>query len=147
EPYRLGVNIQAASVGYLLPPTEVKDAFDEVNRAQTAIRTREHLALQEASRRLRQAEAERENIQKMTAAYVREQLVLARAEAETFEKRLKQYQQLRRDNPHILAGIWWDEMSKLFTQMKNGGRIDLLDNHLAGDGLDITVAPSMQKKR
>jgi len=147
EPYRLGVSIQAASVAYLLPPSEVKDAFDEVNRAQTAVRTREHVARQEASRLLSQAQEEKDTSEKMTSAYVKEQLVMARAEADAFLQRLKQYQQLRRDNPHILAAIWWDEIGKLFTQMKNNGRIDLLDNHLAGDGLDITVAPAMPKKR
>jgi modulator of FtsH protease HflK len=147
DPYRLGVSIQAASVAYLLPPGEVKDAFDEVNRAQTAVRTREHIARQEASRLFRQAQAEKDTIEKMTTAYVKEQLVTARAEAEAFELRLAQYRQLRRDNPHVLAAIWWDEIGKLFTQMKNNGRIDLLDNHLAGDGLDITVAPAMPKKR
>src|SRR5690349_7615290 len=31
-PYHLGVKIQAASVAYLLPPDEVKEAFDEVSR-------------------------------------------------------------------------------------------------------------------
>jgi membrane protease subunit HflK len=147
EPYHLGVSIQAASVAHLLPPSEVKPAFDEVNNAQTAIRTREYGARQDASRRLRQAESEKVNIEKMTAAYVTEQLVLARAEAETFTRRLKEYQAIRRKNPHILAAIWWDEIGKLFTQMKNNGRIDLLDNHLAGDGLDITVVPPALRKK
>ena len=83
----------------------------------------------------------------MTAAYAREQVVLARAEAANFEKRLKQYQQLRKDNPNILAGIWWDEIGKLFASMKENGRIDLLDNHLGSDGLDITIAPPLPKKK
>ena len=146
-PYRLGVRIQAASVSYLFPPDEVKPAFDEVTRAQTAIRTREHEARQEAARKLREADAEKNRIEKLTAAYVTEQLLLARAEAETFENRLKQYQTLRQDNPNFLAGIWWDEMGKLFRQLQNNGRIDLLDNHLGADGLDITVAPPVPKKR
>ena len=71
---------------------------------------------------------------------------LAQAEADTFEKRLHQYQELRRDNPHFLAGIWWDQIGKLFTQMKETGRLDLLDNHLGADGLDITVSPQLPKK-
>jgi hypothetical protein len=83
----------------------------------------------------------------MTAAYVKEQRVMARAEADTFTRRLEQYRQLRRDNPAILTGIWWEEMGKLFAQMRKSGRVDLLDNHLAADGLDITVAPALPKKR
>lgn len=138
EPYRLGIQIQAASVAYLLPPDEVKPAFDEVTRAQTAIRTREHEARQEAERRVRESQAEKYRIEQMTAAYVKERVQLAQAEADAFVQRLEQYQRLRQSNPDILAAIWWDEMGKLFLRLKESGRIDLLDNHLAGDGLDIT---------
>jgi membrane protease subunit HflK len=146
-PYRIGVTIQGASIAYLYPPNEVKRDFDEVNRAQTAIRTREYEARQEANRRLRQAEAEKNRTLKLTAAYVHEQLALARAEADSFEKRLRQYQALRRDNPRFLAGIWWEEMTKLFTQMKESGRLDLLDNHLGSEGLDITESPMLPRKK
>ncbi len=147
EPYHLGIVVRDASVAYLLPPEEVKPSFDEVSRAQTAIRTREHEARQESERRMREALAERERVEKMTAAYVREQVVLARAEAATFLKRLAQYQTLKKQNPHYLAGIWWDEMGKLLATMKKDGRVDLLDNHLAGDGLDITLSPALPKKK
>jgi membrane protease subunit HflK len=146
EPYRLGVVIQRASVGHLFPPAEVKAAFDDVTRAQSAMRSQEYKAREEAAKRLRDAQAEKHRIEKMTAAYVNEQIVLAQAEAETFVKRLKQYQQLRRGNPHFLAGIWWEQLGKLFTQMKETGRLDLLDDHLGGDGLDITVMPQLPKK-
>ena len=146
EPYRLGVVIQRASIGHLFPPAEVKAAFDDVTRAQSAMRTQEYKAREEAAKRLRDAQAEKHRIEKMTAAYVNEQVVLAQAEADTFEKRLKQSQQLRRDNPQFLAGIWWEQIGKLFAQMKETGRLDLLDHHLGGDGLDITVMPQMPKK-
>jgi membrane protease subunit HflK len=147
EPYRLGIEMQAASVVYLLPPDEVKPAFDEVTRAQTAIRTREHEARQDAERRRREAEAEKYRTEQLTAAYVNERLQLARTEADAFTKRLEQYQRLRQTNPDILTAIWWDEMGKLFARMKDTGRIDLLDNRLAGDGLDITVLGPQPKKR
>lgn len=146
EPYRLGVVIQRASVAHLFPPTEVKSAFDEVASTQSAIRSQEYKAREEAAKRLRDAQAEKHRIEKMTAAYVNEQVVLARAEADTFEKRRKQYQKLRRDNPHFLAGIWWDQIGKLFAQMKDTGRLDLLDHHLGADGLDITVSPPLPKR-
>jgi modulator of FtsH protease HflK len=146
-PCRLGVVIQGASIAYLLPPGEVKDAFDEVTRAQTSIATKEHDARQEAARRVRAAEAERDRIEKLTAAYVREQLLLAQAEADSFNKRLKQYQELSKKNPAVLAGIWWDEIGRLLQAMKDGGRIDLLDHHLGADGLDITVSPPLPNKR
>ncbi|HLJ93253.1 MAG TPA: protease modulator HflK [Gemmataceae bacterium] len=146
EPFRLGVAIRRASVSYLFPPTAVKSAFDDVTRAQSAMRTQEYKAREEAAKQLRSAQAEKHRIEKMTAAYVNEQVVLAQAEADTFEKRLKQYQELRRDNPYVLAGIWWDQIGKLFTQMKEAGRLDLLDDHLGADGLDITISPPLPKK-
>src|SRR5438105_1168024 len=114
KPYHLGVRIQGASVSYLFPPDEVKPAFDRVSEEQTRIGTVVHEARQEEARRLLAAEAERDRIEKLTAAYVREQIVKARAEAASFEKRLAQYQQLRKTNPNFLAGIWWDEIGKLF---------------------------------
>jgi membrane protease subunit HflK len=147
KPYHLGVRIQGASVSYLFPPDEVKPAFDRVSEEQTRIGTVVHEAKQEEARRLLAADAERDRVEKMTAAYVREQTVKARAEAANFEKRLVQYQQLRKRNPNFLAGIWWDEIGKLFTKLRETGRIDLLDNHLAGDGLDITIAPPLPGKK
>ena len=146
EPYGLGVRIGRASVSHLFPPDEVKTAFDNVTRAQSAMRSQEYKAREKAADDLRKAQAEKHRIEKMTAAYVREQVVRARAEADTFLRRLKEYHQLRRDNPHILAGIWWDQIGKLFTSLRDTGRIDLLDNHLGADGLDITVSPQLPKK-
>jgi membrane protease subunit HflK len=147
EPYQLGIEVEGASVSYLFPPEEVKPAFDEVSRAQSAVSSRVHEARQEAARRLREAQAEKHRLEKMTDAYVQEQIVMARAEATAFEQRLRQYQELRKTNPRVLEGIWWDEIGKLFRQMKENGRVDLLDNHLGGDGLDITVMPPLPKKK
>jgi membrane protease subunit HflK len=147
EPYRLGVVIQNASISYLFPPDEVRRAFDDVTRAQTAMRTQENQARQEAAQKVRSARAAQHRIEQLTAAYIKEQRVLAQAEAANFEQRLAQYRKLRRDNPSFLAGLWWDEIGKLFTQMKATGRIDLLDNHLGGDGLDITISPAMPRKQ
>jgi membrane protease subunit HflK len=146
-PYRLGVVVQNASVSYLFPPDEVRRAFDDVTRAQTAIRTQENQARQEAAQKRRAARAEQHRIEQLTMAYVKEQRVLAQAEAANFEQRLAQYRRLRRDNPSFLTGLWWDEIGKLFTQMKATGRIDLLDNHLGSEGLDITVSPAVPRKK
>jgi modulator of FtsH protease HflK len=144
--YRLGVVLQAVSVTQLNPPIEVRDKFDEVARTQMAIRTNINQAEQEADRKLRDAEAEHFRGQRLTAAYAREQRLLAQAEAETFEKRLEQYRRLSRENPNHLSGIWWDEMSRIYARMRAGGQIDLLDHHLAADGLDITQFPPQPKK-
>lgn len=145
-PYRLGVRIRSASIT-LDVPDQVRDAFEEVTRAQTSIQTKENDAQQKAEQELRRAEGERYRLQKETDAYMNDRVQLARTEAAAFEQRLEQYRRLRKDNPDILAAIWWDEMGKLFTKMRANGRIDLLDHHLAGDGLDITIFAPQTPKR
>jgi membrane protease subunit HflK len=141
KPYRLGVKIHDADVAHLFPPQEVKAAFDAVTKAQTSIRTSEHKARQEAEGSLRRAEAQKFQIETETEAYVVERLRLAKAEAERFEKRLEQYQRLKRSNPQFLAAIWWEEVGKLFTRLKENGGLEMLDDHLGPDGLDITLFP------
>src|SRR5437868_1501067 len=81
-PYRLGIQVrEEASVTYLYPPDEVRPAFDDVTRAQTAMRTAKYKAEQEAEQTLRDAEADKYRIEQLTAAYARAQQLLARADA------------------------------------------------------------------
>jgi membrane protease subunit HflK len=145
--YHLGIKIQSAHVSLLFPPKQVKADFDEVTRAQTSIQTRTNEALQKKVEILREAQKVSFEIEKQTDSYVTERLRLARADADRFEKRLEKYHQLRQENPDYLAAIWWEEMGKLFANMKENGALDLLDNHLGADGLDITVFPPVPKKK
>lgn len=147
EPYRVGVRVRQASVAYLAPPDRVRPAFEAVNRAQTNIRTQENRARQEASHRRREADAYKYKLEQQAKAYAAEKVGLARADAETFTKRLEQYRRLRRDNPDVLTAIWWDEIGRVLVRLKERGRIDLLDNHVAGNELDITQFLPPGKKR
>jgi membrane protease subunit HflK len=147
EPYRLGVLIKDARVTYLNPPEDVKEAFEEVTRAETEINKKKFDAEQAAHSRKREVEAEAFRIRSLTAAYAREKQLLAEAEASNFLKRLQQYQELKQKNPYYLNAVWWDEMSRLYSRLRANGRIDLLDHHLAGNGLDITQIPSLPNKR
>ncbi len=146
EEYRIGVQVRDANVTHLLPPAEVKGAFDQVTEAQTATRTWRYKAEQEADEALRKAESERYRLGQMAASYANERRLMARAEAESFERRRRQYERMRKDNPDALAAIWWDEMGKLFEKLREGGRVDLLDNRLGAEGLDITVVTPPRKK-
>ena len=146
EPYHLGVSIRDASVAWLLPPRQVKESFDQVTQAQTEIRTRLYSAEQEAEKAVKTAEADKYRLEQLAAAYANEQVLLARAEADSFERRLKQYQEMKRDNPDALTAIWWDEMGQLYAKLREGGRVDLLDHHLGPDGLDITILTPPKKK-
>jgi membrane protease subunit HflK len=145
-PLNLGILVQRVSVTHLAAPEAVREAFEEVNRAQAAIRTRENEAERDAGRRMRDAEATAFRAQQLAAAYRTERLAAASAEAEAFQKRLDQYRTLKKTNPDVLTAIWWDEMGKLMLGMKSRGRIDLLDSHLGPDGLDITTFLPPRKK-
>ena len=137
-PHALGVVVQRVTVDHLAAPPEVRDAFEAVNQAQTAIRTRENQASQEASQRLREAEATKFRAEQQAEAYRREKVSFATAEAEAFTKRLEQYRKLRQTNPDVHAAIWWDETGRLLLGLKGRGRVELLDAHLGPNGLDIT---------
>lgn len=148
EAYRLGIQIRdEASVAYLYPPDDVRDAFDKVNRAQAAIRTQINEASQQADRRVSEAESDRYRVEQLVAAYAQEQKLLADADARTFEDRRLQYHELRRKNPGFLTGIWYAEIGRLFMTMGQNGRLDLLDNHLGSDGLDIMQFPPLPRKK
>jgi membrane protease subunit HflK len=145
--YDLGVSIEEASITRLNPPDEVKQAFDQVAQAQTAISTQLNAAHETANRKEREAEAEVYRIERLAAAYAREQHLGAKADAENFGKRLAQYRELTTQNPDYLNVLWLDEMSRIYAQMRATGRIDLLDHHLTGDGLSIVQFPPLPKKK
>jgi membrane protease subunit HflK len=147
RPYQPGVQVRGANVAYLLAPDEVKHAFDAVNRAEIEIGTNITRAREEAARRERETQAQKFRMEQQAAAYASEQRRLAEADAAAFEKRLAVYHRLRAENRHYLNAIWWDEMSRLFTQLNRNGRIDLLDRHLGSDGLDITIMPPLPNKK
>ena len=147
EDYRLGVEVMDARVSLIAPPDEVKDAFDSVARAQTAMATARNRAEQDAATRLSLARAERYRIAQSAAAYTHDRKVIARQEAGRFLERLKQYRAARDANPEYLRSIWQEERGKLFATLKDKGLIDLLDHHLGQGGLDVLTAPRIPEKR
>jgi membrane protease subunit HflK len=146
EPYRLGIKVADARVAQVAPPLNVKDAFDNVARAQTQMTTQRHQAEQTAASHLSNARAEEYRVLETTAAYVRNQKVLARQEAERFLMRLRQYEAGRQTNPDYLRQIQQEERARLFARLKQSGQLDLLDHHLGPDGLDVYTAPTMPRR-
>jgi membrane protease subunit HflK len=134
----LGVRVQQASVAYLAPPDEVRGAFEDVNRAQTAARSQEQKAHQEAARLRRDAEATAYQLEQQGLGSAATKRAMAKAEADVFKKRLEQYRKLKATNPDVLAAIWWDEMGRVWQGFKGRGRVELLDARLGPDGLDLT---------
>jgi membrane protease subunit HflK len=146
EAYHLGVVIRDASIGHLLPPEEVKSAFDAVTQAETNKRTRKNEAEKEAARTISEAQARAERMRQIAQAYTIEEHARAIADADRFESRRLAYEQMKRDHSDALTAIWWQEMGKVFANLREGGRVDLLDNHLGPDGLDITIVAPVKKK-
>jgi modulator of FtsH protease HflK len=146
-PYGLGVQIQLASVNHLYPPGQVRDAFEAVTRAQTGIQTREFEAKQEADTRMSEAQAYKFRLETTATVYAAGVKNVAQAEADAFRKRLEVLESVRKENPDFLAAIWWDEVTKMYTAMRVAGRLDLLDNRLAADGIDILQSPLAPKKK
>ena len=134
----LGVRVQQASVAYLAPPDEVRGSFEEVNRAQTAARSQEQRAHQEAVRMRQDAASSGYQLEQQALGSAAGKKAMAKAEADSFKVRLEQYRKTRATNPDALAAIWWEEMGRVWLGFKGRGRIDLLDPLLGPDGLDLT---------
>jgi len=145
--FHLGIQVQRVNVSYLAPPMEVRAAFEAVTQAQTGIRTKEFQARQEASQRERQAEALRYKLEQEAAEYQESQLRQASADATEFQAQLATYREVSKNNPDALAFLWWDEMRKAITGLKNrGGRVEPLDAYLGSNGLDVTQIINPKKR-
>jgi membrane protease subunit HflK len=146
-PYDLGVEVEQASITQLYPPDEVKAAFDEVAKAQARKGTLVNEAQQRAEKKLSETRAEVFEKERLAVAYAGEQKLRAEADAAAFLKQLAQYRKLVDTDPDYLNTLWQDEMTRLYAQMKEAGRIDLLDHYLSREGLTITQFPLLPKKR
>lgn len=147
EPHHLGVRIQVASVALSAAPSEVKQDFERVNQAEAVNKTREQRAIQEKTQRVREALNTEYRLQQEATSYAEAREAIAREEAKAFVQRLEQFHRLRQQHPDILNAIWWEEMSRVFVNLKERGRIDVLDHYLGPDGLTITtVVPPGRKK-
>ncbi len=147
EPHRLGVLVQRASVEQLAAPTEVREAFDQVTRAQAGIATSENQATQEATRRAQEAETTRYRLEQQAVSDRAAKLAAAAADANAFLSRLAAYRAAKATDPDALAGLWWAEIGKTLLALRANGRVDLLDHHLGANGLDVTQFVTPPPKR
>jgi membrane protease subunit HflK len=138
---RLGVRVQRVSVGVLAPPEQVRRSFELVSEAQTAVRTRENEARQEADQRLKQADALRYKLLQEAAQFRDAQLKQAAADATEFAAELAAFRELHKTvgREEALAFVWWREVGKVRDLMRaRGSRVEPLDAHLGPNGLDLT---------
>ncbi len=133
----LGITVERIAVESLAAPEEVRDSFEAVNQAQTAIRTRTNQASQEAERQANEANTAKFRRSAEAESYRNERVSLATAEAAAFLARLEQYQRQRAGNPDWLATVWREEIGKLLALVAVRGRIELLDDYLGPNGLEL----------
>lgn len=133
----LGVLVLDARVTHIGPPDEVRESFDGVARAQTEKATARNQAEQEAATRRLAARAEAFRINQAALGRAHAIKAIAQKEAGRFTARLEQYREGVKKNPDYLRQIWQEERSRLFTKLRQQGRLDLLDHHLHGGGLEL----------
>ena len=147
EAYEIGIDVERATISRLDPPDQVKKDFERLGQAETTKKTRINQADQEANRKRDEAKSEVYRIEKLAQAYQNEERTRAKADAESFERRLAQYREFTAKNPDYLNAMWLDEMTRLYTRMREGGRIELLDHFLTSEGLTITQFPLSPRKK
>jgi membrane protease subunit HflK len=147
QAYGLGIEFKYASVTKLDPPDKVKEDFDKVAQAATNMDTQVNRAVEEANSMMRKADAEIKAIGRQAATYQDIEPKKAETDAANFKNRLKQYQELSRDNPAYLNTVWREEMTLLYTRMKAAGRIELLDQFMSGGELSITEFPLQPRRK
>lgn len=145
--YDLGVEFEYASITKLDPPDRVKEDFDRVAQAATNRDTQVNQAEEAANSRIRAVDAEINAIRRQATTYREIEPKKAEADAANFLNRLKQYQELSRDNPEYLNTVWREEMTQLYKRMKDAGRIELLDHFMTSEGLTITQFPLQPRKK
>ena len=135
---RLGVRVQRVSAALIAAPDEVKSAFEAVDQAQTAMRTRETQALQERDQRLSQAAALKYRLEQEAAQYRDEQVKQATAEAEAFRNELTAFRRVAKSNPDALRFLWWAETLETLDALKaGGGEVRLIDHFLTNGELNL----------
>lgn len=145
-PYRLGIHIHAVSLKPLSPPKEVREEFEKVNQAETAIRTRTYQAEQEADSLQRQKLSEKNQLLQRAASYAGEKLLEAEADAGRFLTKWNQYRLILQTNPDYLQTLWLEEMTRLYARMSADGRLDLFEHLLEKGSLSLFTSPRPPKR-
>lgn len=136
----LGIDLLDLRPEMLAPPEEVKPAFASVARAEAARQTLVTRAEQECETRRRTANADAYRALQDARVAADTATRLAAEDARRFISRLDGYNQSGR-SPAYLRQIWEDERGRVFTKLRQSGRLGLLDHHLGPDGLDLHAAP------
>jgi membrane protease subunit HflK len=139
--YRLGIEVQDVRVALIAPPSDVKDAFDNVARAQAEKATLLNKARQDARVRLEAGRADVFRIEQGAESFAYAERTRGQVDADRFLARMRKYR-LAKDAPGYLRQLWRQEQARLFRKVQeSGGRLGPLDHRLGGKGIDLHAAP------
>lgn len=122
-PYRLGIRLRGVDVAELMPPDEVKPAFDEVAQARARSQTLIEQAKEDAQKKQIDAAIALRQDREKTRAYLANRPEEARAEAAAFEARLGAY----RANPLVREAGRWAHLVRMLSRLGQTGGIAPLD--------------------
>jgi membrane protease subunit HflK len=145
--YDLGIEVQDARVTHLAAPAAVKDAFDEVDQAETKVKTLEHQAREYATFTAGAAKQKDDQIKQSANMFYNRKTTDAQGQAKSFEKWVALAKKMKADDPYYLNTMWWDQIPELYAILRTNGQIDLLDHRLGTNGLDFTIVPSLTPKK
>jgi len=141
----MGILLTDARASALVPPDEVKGAFDLVARSEAGRQTLVTRAKQEADTRNRAAQSEAYRVGQEAQTRAENQKRLAQEDATRFLARLAAYQ-TSGSSPMYLRQVWEEERGRLFSKMRENNGIGLLDHQLSEKGLDLQLAPLGSKR-
>lgn len=125
-PYRLGVRLRGVDVSHLLPPEEVKPAFDAVARARAESEAEVEKAKEYSQQARVKAAIALQQEEERTQAYVTSRPEQAGAEAAAFEARLAAY----RANPLVREAGRWNHLLRMLSRLSETRGLVPLDPEL-----------------
>jgi membrane protease subunit HflK len=143
--YDLGIEVQDARVTHLGAPAAVKAAFDEVDQAETKVKTLEHQALAYATFTVGAAKEKAYQIKQAANMFYNQKTTEAQGQAKSFDTWLTLAKKMKANDPYYLKTMWWDQIPELYNILRTNGQIDLLDHRLGANGLDFTIVPPPKK--
>jgi membrane protease subunit HflK len=146
-PYRLGVDIQTASIVFREVPAGVKDAFDDVNKAMQEKQTRQLEAKQYESQTLTQAGTNANKMRQDADVAYDSAIRTAEVDRDSFNQHLKNAPKPGKDRDEYLRLQWWQQIGSALIEMRKDGRVQDVDQFVTRKGLDIVLPMSMRSKK
>ncbi len=136
----LGIRILEMTGTTINPPKEVQSSFDLVARSEANRQTLVTKAQQDSQTNVLVAQSDAYRLKATAEADGFALREGAKKDVERFRLRMSALLE-NPDRPSHFRRIWEEETSRMFTKLKDQGRIGLLDGGLLGEAPDFYLAP------